>query len=436
MTERSRLEATLVRAQKMEALGRLAGEVSHDFNNLLTGTLGCFRLLGKHVASEEGMNLLGEGHKLVERGASLTRRLLAFARDQPLATETVDVNSLIDGVTEMLVMTLGSHVRLEKRPGATPWPAVGNRSQLEIALLNLAVNARDAMPDGGVLTLSTTNETVDAATIGVGPGQYVAVVVSDDGLGMSADVLARAMDPFFTTKEEGRGTGLGLSMVYGLMRQIGGGVSIDSAPGSGTAVTLYLPRAEVAVTPAARTHTPSLPILVVDDDFAAQATVSGFAAHLGRATRVAMRWADAEAVLNGGERFAAVVVELSLPDVAASPKDVEVAIQRRGMPLVGMSAVSADEGWSAGTPALVKPFGPAEFGRALSLALGREHGRRGDPVFNRGEEIRSTPAVAIPPRFPWITLNIHIFPGTGICADEHPGLDNNNPPSAGQAAAA
>jgi len=256
ITERRQLEVSLHQTRKMEALGQLAGGVAHDFNNLLTVMLGCLELLDKQVASDRGRALVAEGYRTVERGTGLTNRLLAFSRRQPMTTQPVDINASIQDMTELLGRTLsGAHIG--KRLAADLWLATADRNQIELAILNLAINARDAMPSGGSLGLETRNETVAGPRDdGLAIGDYVAVAVSDTGNGMTPEVLARAMDPFFTTKEAGKGTGLGLSMVYGMVRQLGGSLRIASEPGRGTCVTLYLPRAMPEAPPAAATASP------------------------------------------------------------------------------------------------------------------------------------------------------------------------------------
>ena len=248
ITERRRLEAALRQAHKMEALGQLAGGVAHDFNNVLTGILGCFDLLGRQSGhSERAQRLITQGLRAADRGKALTSRLLAFSRQQPLATEPVDVNASIEELSEMLTRSLGADIRIGKRLAHDLWPAIADRNQLELAIMNLAINARDAMPLGGTLTIESRNEVVAALDVeGLEAGEYVSIAVADSGSGMTQDVLARVLEPFFTTKEVGKGTGLGLSMVYGVVRQLGGGLQIASELGKGTRITLYLPRAQIA----------------------------------------------------------------------------------------------------------------------------------------------------------------------------------------------
>jgi signal transduction histidine kinase len=250
ITERRRLEHSLRQAQKMEALGRLAGGVAHDFNNVLAAMSGCLTLLGRRPLAEEDRLLLEEARRSIERGVSLTSRLLAFSRQQPLACEPVDLNGMLDGMTLLLGRTLGHKVRIAAQCGPDLWPALADRNQVELALMNLAINARDAMPEGGALTLTTRNVRIaERQENGIGPGDFVAIAMQDTGSGMTPDVLAWALDPFFTTKPPGQGTGLGLSMVQGVVQQLGGGLELASVAGEGTCVTIYLPRAPDPVAP-------------------------------------------------------------------------------------------------------------------------------------------------------------------------------------------
>ena len=254
VTERRRLEDHLRQSQKMEALGQLTGGVAHDFNNMLTLVLGGLdtidRQLGglpdapatARIARAKAMALQG-----VQRAQALTDRLLAFSRQQALAPQAVNANTLVGGICDLLQQTLGEQIALQTNLAEALWNAFVDPNQLENALINLAVNARDAMPRGGKLVIETANRFLDAATIGslperIEPGEYVMVAVSDTGVGMDEDTRKRAFDPFFTTKEIGKGTGLGLSQVYGFARQSSGQVQIESALGKGTVVRIFLPR--------------------------------------------------------------------------------------------------------------------------------------------------------------------------------------------------
>ncbi|MCT7378326.1 ATP-binding protein [Chelativorans salis] len=248
ITSTRRQEQALATAQKMEAVGQLTGGVAHDFNNLLTVILGNAETLAEQLSSNGRPRALAQLIKLAaERGAELTNRLLAFSRKQPLDPNPTDVNKLISGMDELLRRTLGEHVEMAFAPGDGLWKGLVDATQLESAVLNLCLNARDAMPDGGCLTISTTNIYVDQEMVtqydDFAAGPYIVVAVSDTGTGMDEKTLAHAFEPFFTTKEVGKGSGLGLSMVYGFVKQSKGHVKIYSERGHGTTVRLYLPHA-------------------------------------------------------------------------------------------------------------------------------------------------------------------------------------------------
>ncbi len=276
IAERERTEAVLHQAQKLQAVGQLAGGVAHDFNNLLATILGSLELIERRVQSEDERlrKLLTRAMDAVQRGAQLTSRLLAFSRRQRLAARPTDLNRLVTDLVTLASSTLGRRVRIETELAPDLWLALADPSQVEAAILNLALNARDAMPQGGVLSLATGNESVTDPDGDAEPGEYVRISVSDTGMGMSNEVLARAFEPFFTTKELGKGSGLGLSQVYGLARQSGGTVRIRSAIGGGTTVALLLPRAAQTAAAAAdsggavstRRRAGAELVLLVDDD--------------------------------------------------------------------------------------------------------------------------------------------------------------------------
>ena len=278
ISERKEQQAVLLQAQKMEVVGQLTGGVAHDFNNLLTSILGNLELLTERLADDPQLLSYAEtafGAGL--RGAELTQRLLAFSRKQPLSPNAIDINHLVSGMMDLLRRTLGETVEIETVIGGGLWPAMIDTGQLETTLLNLAINARDAMPDGGKLTIETANAHLDreyaAARSEVTPGQYVMIAVTDTGTGMTQEIIKQVFEPFFTTKEIGKGTGLGLSMVYGFAKQSGGHAAIYSEPGVGTTVRLYLPRATSAqmVRQPTTTRQQVMPkgdetVLVVEDD--------------------------------------------------------------------------------------------------------------------------------------------------------------------------
>ena len=250
ITERRLAEEQLRQAQKMEAVGQLTGGVAHDFNNLLTIILGNAELLQRRLDDDHGVGLVDAVVRAARRGDELIQRLLAFSRRQPLSPTVIDLGALVDDVTDMLRRVLGEQIMIESEDAVYLWPVRVDAGQLENALINLAVNARDAMGDSGLLTLKTANVHIaagdDADRFGVAPGDYVSLSVTDTGSGIAPEILEHVFEPFFTTKKVGDGSGLGLSMVYGFAAQSGGGVSIDSTEGSGAKITLFLARADEA----------------------------------------------------------------------------------------------------------------------------------------------------------------------------------------------
>jgi len=240
MNRRTRAEAELRQAQKMEALGQLTGGVAHDFNNLLTVLQGCLEILSGKQQNDQLQQRVDMALRTVERGEKLTSQLLAFARRQPLRIATVDLNDRLRRMTELLTRTVGRGIAIDTKLAPELWPVAADVTQLELAVINLAINARDAMPDGGVLRIRTFNTTHPEESDLV--GDFAGLEISDNGTGMSSEVIGRAFEPFFTTKGPGKGTGLGLSMVYGFARQSGGSALIRSEIGRGTTVTLFLPR--------------------------------------------------------------------------------------------------------------------------------------------------------------------------------------------------
>jgi signal transduction histidine kinase/CheY-like chemotaxis protein len=278
--QRASAEAQLRQTQKMEAIGQLTGGLAHDFNNMLAVITSALNLLRRRLERgdtnvREFIDAAIDG---AQRAATLTQRLLAFARQQPLSPEPIDANKFVGGISDLLHRTLGETVRIETVLGAGLWRIHADAGQLEAAVLNLAVNARDAMPDGGRLTIETANAHLDddyaVQHAGVPAGQYVLIAVSDTGVGMSQEIIAKAFDPFFTTKSAGRGTGLGLSQVHGFVKQSAGHVKIYSEPSNGTTVKLYLPRFRGAEEPASRPKPdrqvqagrPEEVVLVVEDE--------------------------------------------------------------------------------------------------------------------------------------------------------------------------
>jgi signal transduction histidine kinase len=277
ITERMTLEDRVRQSERLEALGQLTGGVAHDFNNLLTVILGNAETLGESLERQRDLQLLAEmTAAAAERGAELTKRLLAFARRQDLAPQTIDLNAQVVGMERLLRRTLPENIGINVQLGDPLGRALIDPGQLEVAVLNLALNARDAMPDGGRLTLQTANVVLDDAYAGavseVVSGPYVMLAITDNGVGMNQVTLDRAFEPFFTTKEVGKGSGLGLSMVYGFIKQSNGHVEIHSELGHGTSAKLYLPQAKAdAPQPISKPTASPLPtgsevVLLVEDD--------------------------------------------------------------------------------------------------------------------------------------------------------------------------
>jgi PAS domain S-box-containing protein len=320
-------QEALRQSQKMETIGHLTGGIAHDFNNLLTGILGALDLVRRRLAanrSDDIPRFMDAASTSALRAAALTHRLLAFARRQSLDTRPSDINRLIAGMEDLLQRTLGEQVELRTILAADLWTAFTDANQLESAVLNLAINARDAMPDGGRLTVETANAQLDEAYAAsredVEAGDFVMISVSDTGTGMPPDVVAKAVDPFFTTKPVGEGTGLGLSMIYGFAKQSGGHLRIDSQLGRGTTVNLLLPRAlQAAVvldTPA--TDAPrgrGETILVVEDDTTVRLIISEVLEELGYDVLVASDARPAIPLLQSDRRVDLMVSDVVLPHI-------------------------------------------------------------------------------------------------------------------------
>ncbi len=288
IAERERAEARLLQAQKMEAIGQLTGGIAHDFNNLLTAVVGSLELLLRRTDEEKLRRLAGNALQAAERGAKLTAQLLAFSRRQRLIPAAICPNEIIGAMGDLLTRSIGRHIVVETRLASDLWRALADPTQLEVMILNLAINARDAMPQGGRLKIETRNlaQVPAALMLELPAGEYVEIAVCDNGSGMSPDVLERAFEPFFTTKEQGKGTGLGLAQLYGFAKQSGGTARIESRVGEGTRVAIYLPRTEHesdvappnAVAGLARRRAR---ILIVDDDHDVRAVATALVAELG-----------------------------------------------------------------------------------------------------------------------------------------------------------
>jgi len=331
VTDRKMLEKELLQARKMDAIGQLTGGIAHDFNNLLAAVLGGLDLIERRLPlEEEQRKILGMTRRAAEQGSELVRRLLAFARRQQLAPSEVDIGRLSGSVTDLLAHTLGGLVQLEWRSQPRIWRAYADSAQLELALMNLIINARDAMPRGGAIKVTGRNESVAADNrLGLPAGDYVVLAVADDGAGIPPDLLEQVTEPFFTTKEVGKGTGLGLSMVYGFARQSGGAMDIASEVDHGTTVEIWLPRAPPraekrqrrgqAAVPQAEAATRPLRILLVDDHDAVRETTAEMLSDMGHAVDAASSGPDMLEMLEaapGG--YDLIVTDYAMPLMSGS----------------------------------------------------------------------------------------------------------------------
>jgi PAS domain S-box-containing protein len=379
VAQRERAEEQLRQSQKMEAIGQLTGGVAHDFNNLLMAVLGNLDLLRKHLSSDPKATRLIEGAlRGAQRGASLTQRLLAFARRQDLQVEPVDLVALVSGMHDLLERSVGSDVDLEiDLPASLPL-AFADGNQVELALLNLAVNARDAMPDGGVLSISLRPVVIDARQDDLPAGEYLCLSVRDTGQGMDAETLKKAIDPFFSTKEVGKGTGLGLSMIHGLAVQLNGALRLSSEVGKGTTAELLLPvtMKEVLQMPAApATVTPTAgpekaTILLVDDDALIAMSTVDMLEDLGHAVLEANSGAEALALLESGSEIDLMITDYSMPGMTGGQLAKAALALRPNLPIV-LATGYADLPPGAGIdlPRLGKPYTQDQLAVEIAKAL-------------------------------------------------------------------
>ena len=387
LTDKKAAEEQLRQAQKMESIGQLTGGIAHDFNNMLTVITGTIDILADAVADQPQyaaiVKLISEA---ADRGAALTGHLLAFARKQPLQPHQTDVNALLADLKKLLQPTLGEQVEIESVLQEAVWPTFVDRGQLGSAIVNLAVNARDAMPDGGKLTLETCNVVLDNNFVsrvgGMAPGNYVMIAVSDTGRGIPEAIRDKVFDPFFTTKEIGKGTGLGLSMVYGFTRQSGGHVTIYSDLGRGTTIRIYLPRAEIEAEPERSSPVTAIfgdggseTILIVEDDAMLRSYVTTQLESLGYRTLSAANAAEALAISDSGAPFDLLFTDITMPG-RMNGRQLAVEMAKRRSPL----KVLFTSGYSENTAALVddpdaeflllaKPYRKSELARMIRLAL-------------------------------------------------------------------
>jgi PAS domain S-box-containing protein len=383
-TALDRTREALLHSQKIEAIGKLTGGVAHDFNNLLTVVLGSLDLLRRYVPSDDPRisRLLDNALQGAQRGATLTQRMLAFARRQELDLRPVDLVELTRGMRDLLQRSLGPQIAIETRFPLALDSVMADPHQLETSLLNLAVNARDAMPAGGVLTIAARNE-VTVGDAKLRPGRYVRLTLSDTGEGMDAETLARATEPFFTTKGTGKGTGLGLSMVHGMVEQLGGQLILHSKPGEGTAAELWLPAAELpaaiddteAPAPAIE-QSQALTILAVDDDALVLANTRAMLEDLGHTVIMAYSGEQALEQLDQTQAVDLVITDHAMPKMTGSDLAKTIMARRPDMPIIlatGYAELPADA--PENLLRLSKPFSQAELGEMVSHAIAQETAR-------------------------------------------------------------
>jgi PAS domain S-box-containing protein len=385
VTEQRAVEDQLRQAQKMEAVGQLTGGIAHDFNNLLMIIGGSLDMLSRRIPNDSNTGRLIEAARQgVSRGSKLNQQLLAFARRQDLHTEVVCVDELIPTFEHLLDRAVGDTVTVKFTPSSETWFCRTDPHQLETAVLNLAINARDAMPRGGTLTIATTNRSVseeEGHKLGSNGGDYVVVSVKDTGVGMAPDVVARVFEPFFTTKALGKGTGLGLSQVYGFAKQSEGFVTLESETGRGTTVFIYLPRSDqpkavapVVTSSPAEIHGNGV-ILVVEDDAEVRATTSAMLRDLGYTVREAGSGHAAVSFLEGSEAIDLVFSDVMMPD-GMSGIEVARAVEtvRPGLPMLLTSGYTAQRivpaSFSDQLRLLPKPYTQAELSRAVKDVIG------------------------------------------------------------------
>jgi PAS domain S-box-containing protein len=383
LTERRATEEQLRHAQKMEALGQLTGGIAHDFNNMLTPVMAHLDLIAARAANETTRRQAVAALRSVERAARLTHRLLAFSRKQHLEPTATNLSDLVSGMGEMLARSLGGAIRIEFALGEELWPTLIDPVQIESAILNLSINARDAMADAGTLTIETSNVHFGPlhCPVELKPGDYVMVAVTDTGTGMSDEVKARAFDPFFTTKAIGKGTGLGLSQVYGIAGQSGGTAEIHSAIGRGTTVRIYLPRLrENAETqrlegrrPASAPSRSGAHILVVEDDDDVREAIGESLSQFGYQVTAVASGGTALDRLHSGF-FDAVIMDFAMPGMNGGELGPIVRARWPELPILlitghaGSTSLQGNKSWTAVLP---KPFVAADLDAKLCGLIGR-----------------------------------------------------------------
>jgi CheY-like chemotaxis protein len=368
----------------MEAIGQLTGGIAHDFNNLLTAVIGSLEIASRRVSDETVKRLIANAMRGAQRGAALTQRMLVFARRQQLDVQPVDIPLLVRGMREMLERSLSPSVLIETRfPLSLPWVKT-DANQLEMALLNLLVNSRDAMPQGGPIVVAARSETVVSGQGQLRPGSYVCLSVTDTGEGMDDGTLSKAMDPFFTTKEVGKGTGLGLPMVHGLAQESGGELVLKSQKGQGTTAELWLPVAEKSPVAAAETRapapsqdSPTLTVLVVDDDPLVLTNMAAMLEDIGHTVFEAASAREALAILRRENAIRLVLTDQAMPQMTGLQLIEEIKSGWPDLPVI-LATGFADlpPGADPLLITLAKPFLQYDLAQAVKAALEDPQKRR------------------------------------------------------------
>jgi signal transduction histidine kinase len=381
IAERERAEGALRQAQRMEAIGQLTGGVAHDFNNLLTVVLGNIDILQRRASPDDTAvtTRLEAVRSAAERGATLTSHLLSFARRQPLMPKPVDLNGTVNGMQNLLDSAVGLRARIELELAPDLWPAMVDQSQIELLILNLVINARDAMTVPGAITVVTANTFRSQSPAPDAPpaGDYVRIVVRDSGVGMSPEVLSRVFEPFFTTKAPGAGSGLGLSQVFGTARQSGGAVKIDSEVGRGTRVTVDLPRALLSPADGGGAQRPvrlrgsTATILLVDDDEAVRIVAATMLRDIGYTVREADSGAGAMAALEADDSVDVLMTDLVMPEMNGSQLATVARERLSNLPVIFVSGYAdpLDDAWTLRHPLVRKPFSAVDLHRVIEAAL-------------------------------------------------------------------
>jgi PAS domain S-box-containing protein len=384
ISEQRSLESQLVQAQKMDAIGKLTGGIAHDFNNLLAAVIGGLSLIERRAnLADEQQRVLAMTKRAAEQGSELVRRLLAFARRQRLEPHAINLVALREAVSDLLSHTLGGLVDFEWKVDRDVWNVFADQAQLELALVNLIINARDAMPDGGTVTILAENRDLGEDEVpGLNKGEYVRLAIQDTGTGISAEHLEKVLEPFFTTKEVGKGSGLGLSMVYGFAQQSEGAFVMESQLGEGTTAALWLPRGDDAIAAAIAApeadivEVPPLKVLLVDDHFEVRSTTAAVLADAGHEVVEAANGSDALAILKARNcNFDLLITDYAMPHLSGTDFLREARLlcpEVPGLLITGYAEAEMIRDRPEGIETLLKPFTPTALDAAIARVWGAE----------------------------------------------------------------